>query len=108
MSAITKSITDALKKSNLGGSKELAPGSTPRRFEPNEGTRSLEKRIHRESKYTDDHKKMPFSFSKPKKAQSQKIVRCKNCGEIYQVNKNCVGITCTACKQYSGVEEIDE
>jgi len=104
---LTKAISKGLKKSNLGGSKELSPG-TGRRFEPAGGVNKLNERIHKESKWADDNKNLPFTFSKPRKAQKAKTVKCKNCGAIKSVNKNTVGVICTECKQYSGVEEINE
>lgn len=105
---LSKAVSKHLKKSNLGGSKELSPGSTGRRYEPASGVKKHNERIHKESKYMDDNKKLPFTFSKPKKSQKTKLVKCKNCGDIKRVNKNTVGVICESCKQYSGVEEINE
>jgi len=107
-SELKKAITKHLKKSDLGGSKELSPGTTPRRYAPEGGVNKHNERIHKESKWTDDNKNLPFSFSKPTKSQKSKIARCKNCGTIKSVNKNTVGVICNNCKQYSAVEEIDE
>ena len=106
--AITKAVSDHLKKSDLGGSKELSPGATGRRYTPESGVRKHNERIHKESKWADDNKNLPFTFSKPKKAQRQKLVKCKNCGALKYVNKATVGIICNDCKEYSGVEEINE
>ena len=106
--AFVKDLSKAIKKSDLGGSQELTPGTTGRRFEPEGGVNSLNKRIHKESKFADDNKNLPFTFSKPKKAQRQIIVECKNCGALKLVNKTTVGVICSECKQYSGVEEINE
>lgn len=107
-SELTKAISKGIKNSDLGGSSELTPGTTGRRFEPSEGTANLNRRIHKESKWADDNKNLPFTFSKPTRPQKQKLAKCTNCGDIKWVNKNTVGIVCAACKQYSSVEEIDE
>ena len=105
---LTKAIARGVKNSNLGGSKELAPGATGRRFEPNEGVNSLNKRIHKESKWADDNKNLPFTFSKPKKSARGCYKRCSNCGDIKHVNVNTVGSECSECHQYASLEEIDE
>lgn len=105
---IKKAVTRHLKKSDLGGSKELSPGATGRRYTPAEGVKKHNERIHRESKWADENKKLPFTFSKPAKAKRAKTVKCKNCGAIKSVNINTVGVICNDCKQYSAVEEINE
>jgi len=102
-----KDLSKGIKQSDLGGSKEISPGSVGRRYEPEAGVKKHNERIHKESKWADDNRNLPFSFSKPKKAQRSKIVKCKNCGAIKSVNKNTVGVICSECKQYSAVEEID-
>jgi hypothetical protein len=107
-SELTKAIKKGLKQSNLGGSKELTPGSTGRRFEPKEGLNNLKKRIHKESKYVDDNKNLPFTFSKPKKNTRSCYKKCTACGDIKHVNINTVGIECKKCNSYTSLEEIDE
>lgn len=99
----SKNIAKHLKKQNMG---ELAPGTTARRYEPNEGVNNLNKRIHKESEYIDKHKDMPFTFSKPKKAKISVTKICKNCKEPVSVNKDTVGVICRYCKTYSQVEEV--
>ena len=43
---------------------ELSPGSTKRRWIPEGGEQRLRDRIHKESKFVDDHKNLPFTFAK--------------------------------------------
>lgn len=105
---LTKAVTKHLKNSNLGGSKELSPGATGRRYEPASGIKKHNERIHRESKWMDDNKNLPFTFSKPKKSARGCYKKCSNCGDIKHVNINTVGIECKNCHQYSSLEEIDE
>ena len=107
-SELTKALSKKLKQSNLGGSQELTPGATGRRFEPAEGVNNLNKRIHKESKFVDENKNLPFTFSKPKKSARGCYKKCATCGDIKHVNINTVGIECKKCHSYSSLEEIDE
>lgn len=88
------------------GIGELSPGSTPRRWEPEEGITSLKHRIHRESKKVDEHSNLEFTFSKPKKIGKRKIAECSNCGKAVFVSINTVGIICNSCHSYASVREI--
>jgi formylmethanofuran dehydrogenase subunit E len=89
------------------GIGELRPGSLPRRWEPEEGVRKLNERIHKESKFADEHKKLPFSFRKPPKPiSSPAVVQCENCGNISYATKATVGMVCSACKKFSKVKEV--
>ena len=96
-------------KSHIGGKSigELSPGSTKRRYEPIGGLSRHNERIHRESKYVDNNKDLPFTFSKPKRNIKSKYIRCLSCGNITRVSKNTVGIICSSCKKYSKIEEVD-
>lgn len=98
-------IAKIVGSSNSGpfGGQELAPG-TGRRYEPSMGTKKHNERIHRESKWADDNKSLPFSFSKPKKPGRTRLVKCCSCGNITNATINTVGIICTKCNQYSSVE----
>ena len=86
---------------------ELNPGSTGRRWIPEGGVRKHNERIHRESKFADDYKNLPFEFSKPKKSKRSITVKCKSCGYITSVSKNTIGMICPECKKYSAVEVVD-
>ena len=90
------------------GIGELSPGATPRRWEPEEGTKKLNERIHRESKYTDDHMNLPFKFSKPVGSKRQKTVQCTKCDTYYRVNITTVGLVCNTCHKYSSVKDVEE
>lgn len=103
----TKDISKVITNSNLGGSKELTPGATPRRYAPAVGIKKHNERIHRESKWVDDNKGLPFSFSKPKKPARGIVVKCLNCSKLTHATINTVGIICTGCNTYSRVEEIE-
>ncbi len=99
----SKKIATQLKKQNMS---ELPPGETPRRYEPTEGVANLNKRIHKESEFTDKHKNMPFTFSKPKQAKKNVVKVCSNCKELVSAHKETVGIICSKCKKYARVEEV--
>lgn len=89
------------------GTGELRPGVTPRRWEPEEGVKKLNERIHRESKYADDNKNLPFSFSKPKKARaSSTALSCDNCGNISYASRITIGVICRSCGKFSTVSEV--
>ncbi len=86
----------------------LSPGATPRRWEPEGGTKKHNKRIHRESRYADEHKNLPFKFSKPARSMRQKIVKCNGCDTHYSVSITTVGLVCNSCHKYCGVAEVIE
>lgn len=105
-SQFKKDLTKVMNKTPLN--QELAPGATPRRYEPEAGIRKHNERIHRESKYADDNKNLPFSFRKPSKAKgSPAYVQCNNCGHVVHASKVTVGIICPECKKFSTVTEVE-
>lgn len=88
---------------NIG---ELSPGATPRRWEPECGINKLRSKIHRESKFADQHKDLPFMFSKPKRSGRKEYMECVNCGHVVHLSVNTVGIICNECKTYNDVKEV--
>ncbi len=99
-----RDLSKAIKNSDI--KQELSPGSVGRRYEPKAGVKKHNERIHRESKFADDHKKLPFSFSKPSKPKRSKLIKCCNCGNITSANKDTVGVICCSCNTFSAVEEV--
>ena len=87
---------------------ELSPGSTGRRWIPEGGEQRHREKIHKESKFADDHKKLPFNFSKPPKNSPNRTFRCLGCGAITTAPKNTIMIVCKECKNACKVELIDE
>lgn len=100
----TKDITRRLTSTKDIG--ELSPGTVNRRVIPEGGLKRHNERIHRESKIADDHKKLPFTFSKPKKPKRAKLIQCDNCGNISIGTINTVGIICENCHSFSSVSEV--
>lgn len=91
------------------GVGELRPGVTPRRWEPEEGVNRLNNKIHKESKIADDHKNLPFSFSKPYKPKGRlKRFVCNNCGHLINGSSVTVGVICSNCNKFSTVSEVDK
>jgi len=88
------------------GTGELSPGVTKRRWEPEGGINKHREKIHKESKYSDHNKNLPFSFSRPKKSGSKQYMECTNCGHIVHVSVNTVGIICNECKTYANIKEV--
>ena len=89
------------------GLGELRPGATPRRWEPEGGVKKLNDKIHRESKYADNYKNLPFSFRKPfKPLGKSSLIRCNNCGNLSYGTSSTVGMICSKCKQFSSVEVV--
>jgi len=87
---------------------ELSPGSTKRRWIPEGGEQRLRDRIHKESKFVDDHKNLPFTFSKPKHVGSQVWFKCSECGHIFLASKNTIMCICSQCKKSAKVERVYE
>ena len=89
------------------GIGELKPGATPRRWEPEGGINKLNERIHKESKFADTHKNLPYSFRKPYKPIGRNTaVSCNNCGNITYGTTATVGIICKKCNKFSTVTEV--
>jgi len=102
----TKDLAKAIKTTPLN--QELAPGATPRRYDPEGGVGRHNNRIHKESKYADDWKKLPFTFSKPHKPIGRNtVVQCDNCGHLKSGTTATVGVICAACGKFSTVSEIE-
>ena len=100
MDNFEKSILD----SDLGGSKELSPGTVRRRFEQDGGPKRHRERIHKEN--SNSNLNLPFEFSKPKKAGRREIKRCYECGEVIYTSINTVGFICKSCGKYVQVERL--
>jgi len=86
----------------------LDPGATSRRWEPPGGTKKHNEKIHKESKFADDHKDLPFKFSKPKKAGRCSLFECTECGYIISASVNNVGFVCPECKKFTKSREVVE
>jgi ribosomal protein S27E len=87
--------------------QELPAGATPRRYEPECGIKKHNERIHRESKYADAHKNLPFTFRKAYKPKGQNAyVHCDNCGHITSATTVTVGMICKECGKFSTVTEV--
>ncbi len=106
---MNKQYNDDIAKyvKNTEINQSLAPGATPRRYEPNGGVQKHRERIHKESRYADEHKKLPFTFRKPPKPVGRNtVVACDNCGNITSGTTATVGIVCRACGKFSKVHEV--
>ncbi len=89
------------------GTAELRPGQTARRWEPECGVKKLNEKIHRESKFADANKDLPFSFRKPLKSKGRNsVVSCDNCGKVFCGSTVTVGIICSGCNKFSSVSEV--
>ena len=82
------------------------PAGSPRRWIPEGGIQKHRERIHRESKFADDNKKLPFTFSKPFKDKKYITFECVECGKIIQGTKNAVLCICPVCKKVVKIMEI--
>jgi hypothetical protein len=86
---------------------ELSPGSIPRRWVPDGGEQKLRNKIHKESKFADSYKNLPFSFSKPRCLGKQVLFKCLECGHAFFASKNTVMCVCSICKKVAKVERVD-
>jgi len=103
-SNFTKDVKKVLNNTQVG---ELTPGSTGRRYDVPGGVKKHNERIHKESKFADDNKNLPFSFRKPPKSRgSSAYIQCDNCGCITRATTITVGIICPECKKFSTVKEV--
>ncbi|GAG08014.1 unnamed protein product [marine sediment metagenome] len=86
---------------------ELSPGSTPRRWIPDGGEQKLRDKIHRESKFADNHKNLPFNFSKPPRSGKSYLFKCLECGHTFSAFKNTIMCICSICKKAAKTERVD-
>jgi uncharacterized OB-fold protein len=86
---------------------ELSPGSTKRRWEPEGGIQKLNERIHKESKFADDHKNLPFTFSKPTKPKKTSLFQCAGCGHTFYAPSRTVMLSCPECKNACKAEKLE-
>jgi len=82
-------------------------GSTERRWIPEGGLRRHNDKIHRESKFADDYKNLPFSFSKPQKGKKTLLFKCVVCGRCLYAPVNTFMYICPVCKKVTKVERIE-
>jgi len=87
---------------------ELSPGSTPRRWIPEGGEQKHREKIHRESKFAEDHKNLPFSFSKPPRNKKHEAFECIECGNTIWAPINTIMCVCSCCNKATKVERIKE
>ena len=103
---LQRDISKKLKSQPLN--QELSPGSTARRWTPPGGLKKHREKIHQESKFADDNKDLPFTFSKPSKPKGRSTyIKCNNCGYITSGTTVTVGIVCPECKKFSTVTEVE-
>lgn len=77
-----------------------------RRWIPEKGTQAYKDRIHKESKLADEHKNLPFTFSKPRRAKATDIFVC-DCGHTFSAPKGIIMFVCSNCKQLKKVNKED-
>ena len=87
--------------------RQVLPAGSPRRYEPEGGVRKHNERIHKESRYVDEHKNLPFTFRKPPKFKGRPAcVECDNCGHVTNGSTTTVGVICKDCGEFSTVSEV--
>jgi len=86
---------------------ELSPGSTKPRWEPEQGFKKWREKIHKESKFADDHKDLPYKFFVPRR-YCRVAVRCTECGYTFTGSRNTVMVICPECKELTKAELVDE
>ena len=86
----------------------IPPESVKRRYEPTIGVNKHNDRIHRESKYADSSKNLPYTFRKPPKPLGKSsLIKCDSCGNISCGTTKTVGIICSSCGKFSSVSEVE-
>ena len=86
---------------------ELSPGSVSRRWLPKGGERAYRDKVHREGKFADEHKNLPFELSKPSRRVGHGWFACAECGRVLLASKNTVMCVCLDCKKLTKVEVLD-
>ena len=106
-SEFIKDVKKGIEKTKVN--QVLEPGTTPRRYEPEGGVAKHNQRIHKESRYADEYKNLPFKFRKPPKPMGRTTYMiCDNCGKPYRGNTATYGIICNNCHKFSTVSQVTE
>ena len=79
-----------------------------RRWIPEGGIKKHNEKIHRESKIADDHKNLPFTFSKPMKNKRHDWFECVECGKAISAPVNTIMCVCPNCKKATKVKKVKE
>jgi len=70
------------------------------------GSRKYNERIHKESRFADTHKNLPFEFSRPTKHKPTNVLLiCDNCGRDLHVTEDTVVVICGPCKHLNRVKD---
>lgn len=79
--------------------------SDPRRYNKYMTTQHKEK-IHRESKFADDHKNLPFTFSKPKKSKPNRdVYQCGKCDRIIRMDASRTHAIACRCGNFMVIDK---
>jgi hypothetical protein len=69
-------------------------------------TRQKREKIHKESKFSDEFKKLPFKFSKPRFPKFDPWeYECPKCKHSFTLGRHTRMIICGACKHLFEIEE---
>lgn len=69
------------------------------------GPKKYKERIHRDSKFADGHKNLPFKFSKPKKSKPTNVrIECSKCGRDLFVTDESILVVCGSCKELTRIK----
>jgi len=78
-----------------------------RRWIPEEGLGKYRERIHKESKFADDYKNLPFKFSKPRRSRRREFFKCVECGNEIYAPKSTIMAVCTVCKKVTKFDVVE-
>lgn len=69
-------------------------------------TKSHKEKIHKESKFADNNKNLPFEFSKPKKSKPNRdVYQCDKCDRVIPMDASRTCVIVCVCKNFMIVEE---
>jgi len=73
------------------------------------GDRKYRERIHRDSKYADSNKNLPYSFSKPKKDKPCRVpFTCVHCGRESAHTEETIAVICGGCNHLTVVRTVEK
>lgn len=69
-------------------------------------TKNHREKIHRESKFVDNNKNLPFTFSKPKKPKPDRdVYQCNRCDRVIPMDASRTHVIICRCKNFMVIEE---
>ena len=70
------------------------------------GPKAYNRKIKQDSKFSDDHKNLPYHFDRPTKSKIAKVaIECKQCKKVLFVSEDAILVVCGSCSSITRVKD---